>query len=76
MTLKLTSAKMRDYQNIILYIYSSNKDYKPRSRSRCRHIHMVIKLDKPYQHYYSTETGSKQGEIVTEDICQKTTSSI
>jgi hypothetical protein len=37
---------------------------------------MVIKLDKPYQHYYSTETDSKQGEIVTEDICQKTTSSL
>ena len=32
---------------------------------------MMIKLDKPYQHYYSTETGSRQGEIVTEAICQK-----
>lgn len=34
-------------------------------------IHMMLKLDKPYQHY-STETGSRQGEIVIEAICQKT----
>jgi hypothetical protein len=32
---------------------------------------MIIKLNKPYQHYYSTETGSRQGEIVTKDRCQK-----
>jgi hypothetical protein len=31
---------------------------------------MIIKLDKQYQHY-TTETGSRQGEIVTEAICQK-----
>jgi len=31
----------------------------------------MIKLDKQYQHYYSTETGSWQGEIVTKDIGQK-----
>jgi hypothetical protein len=33
-------------------------------------IHMMLKLDRSYQHY-STETGSKQGEIVIEAICQK-----
>ena len=33
-------------------------------------IHMMIKLDKPHQ-YYGTETGSRQGEIVAEAICQK-----
>jgi hypothetical protein len=33
-------------------------------------IHMMIKLDKPYP-YYVTETGTRQGEIVAEDICQK-----
>ena len=33
-------------------------------------IHMMIKLDKQYQNY-STETGARQGEIVTEEICQK-----
>ena len=33
-------------------------------------IYKMIKLDKQYQHY-STETGARQREIVTEDICQK-----
>jgi hypothetical protein len=33
-------------------------------------IHVMIKLDKPYQ-YYGTETGSRQGKIVAEAICQK-----
>jgi hypothetical protein len=33
-------------------------------------IHMMIKLDKQYQHY-TTETGARQAEIVTEAICQK-----
>jgi hypothetical protein len=33
-------------------------------------INMMIKLNKPYQ-YYGTETRSRQGEIVTEAICQK-----
>jgi|1185.fasta_scaffold144368_1 hypothetical protein len=32
---------------------------------------MMIKLDKPYQHNYSIETGSWQGEIVTKAIDQK-----
>ena len=34
---------------------------------------MMIKLNKPYQ-YYGTETDSRQGEIVTETICQETIS--
>ena len=33
---------------------------------------MMIKLDKPHPHY-NTETGYRQGEIVSEAICQKQT---
>jgi len=56
----------------ISILYSTfSKDFKSISRSRWRHIQIRIKLDKQYQHYYSTETGSWQGEIVTKDIGQK-----